>query len=129
MRLFVTVLLASALSVASVGATVQPAAAGWEDGWFSFPGSTSSKSRTFYERSPGATTVVLAIQKKAGRERCRAQVIVKKGGYVWKSRYIYKYTRTQARGYYGTISWPNRVTRTTVTVKTNGHCIYKVGAR
>ncbi len=54
---------------------------------------------------------------------------MRKGGYIWKSRYIYKYSRIQARGYYGTIRWPNRVKRTTVTVKTNGRCIYKVGAR
>ncbi len=62
MRLFVAALLASALAIVSVGAAAQPAEAGWRDGWFSFSGSTYSKSRTFYERSPGATTIVLGLK-------------------------------------------------------------------
>jgi hypothetical protein len=129
MRLFVTALLASALAIATVGVTVQPAEAGWQDGWYMFSGKTATKTRTFYERTPAKTKLVVALQKKAGAQKCRAQVIVKKGGRVWRSQYLYKYSRTRTNAYYGVIYWPNSYKRTTVTVKTNGRCIYAVAAR
>lgn len=129
MRPIVIMLLAGALTIASVGAFVQPAEAGWQDGWYIFTGTTASKTRTFYERTPARTKLVVALQKKAGAQKCRAQVIVKKGGRIWRSQYLYKYSRTKSNAYYGVINWPNTVRRTTVTVKTNGRCIYGVAAR
>ena len=126
MRIIISALLASAMAFASVGIGAQPAEAAWVDGWFTFGGRATTMTRTFRDGSPAHTPVVLYLQKKAGGQKCRAQVIVKSGGYVWKSRYVYKYTRNRTNAYSALINWPNRVKRTTVTVKTNGRCIYRV---
>ena len=99
MRHIIVALLAGALAIASVGATVQSAEAGWQDGWYMFTGKTASKTRTFYERTPARTKLVVALQKKAGAQKCRARVIVKKGGYVWRSQYLYKYSRTKSNAF------------------------------
>ena len=129
MRIIISALLASAMAFASVGISAQPAEAGWVDGWFTFAGRTATMTRTFRDGSPARTPIILLLKKKAGGQKCRAQVIVKSGGYIWKSGYLYKYTRNRTNAYSGAINWPNRVKRTTITVKTNGRCIYRVYAK
>jgi hypothetical protein len=129
MRMIVAALLASVMAITSVGASAAPVEAGWNNGWFNFGGTAKSMTRTFWDGSPARTPVVLYLQKKAGWRKCRAKVIIKSGGYVSTSRWIYKYSRTRSRGYYDVINWPNRARRTTVTVKTNGRCIFWVNAK
>jgi len=129
MRIIISALLASAMAFASVGISAQPAEAGWVDGWFTFGGRATTMTRTFRDGSPARTPIILALQKKAGGQKCRARVIIKSGGYVAKSPYLYKYTRNRTNAYSSVVNWPNRVKRTTVTVKTNGRCIYRVYAK
>ncbi len=129
MRLIAAALLGSTLAITSVGLGAQPAEAGWNNGVFSFGGRTAAVTRTFQDPSPARTPIVLMLQKKAGGPNCRAQVTVTSGGYIFRSQWIYKHTRNQTRAYGTVINWPNRVKRTTVTVRTNGHCIFGVGAK
>ena len=99
------------------------------DGWYTFAGG-STTTRSFGDRTPAKTSIVLYLQKKAGASRkCRAQVVASSGGHVWRSEPVYKYTRTQTRGYVGVISWSNRLATKAVTVKTNGYCLFRVYAR
>ena len=129
MRTILATLLAAAMALGSVAVDARPTEAAWVDGWFTFGGNTATQSRTFTDGSPARTPVALYLQKKAGSQKCRAQVVVTKGGYVWRSQYIYKYTRTESRGYAGIIDWPDGSKEATVTVKTNGRCIYQVFAK
>jgi hypothetical protein len=126
--IIVTVL---AITLAFAGASLAPSSveAGWVDGWYTFAG-TSTTSRSFSDRTPGKTALVLYLQKKAGSTvKCRAQVIVRSGGDSWRSRPVYKYTRVQTRGYVGVIDWSNSVVTKTLTVRTNGSCLFRVYAR
>lgn len=129
MHILMSTLLASALAIGSVAIGAQPADAAWTKGWFHFGGGASTMTRSFNDGSPRRTPTVLFLQKKAGPRKCRAQVIMRSGGYVWKSQYIYKYTRNLARAYAGTVLWPSPTRRTTVTVKTNGRCIFRVNVK
>lgn len=126
MRIFITALLASTLAVGSIAIGAKPADAAWTNGWFNFGGGASSMTRTFNDGSPARTPVVLYLQKKPGPRKCRSQVSMRSGGYIWKSQYVYKYTRNLARAYAGTVVWPSPARRTTVTVKTNGRCVFRV---
>lgn len=129
MRIIVAALLAGALAISSVAISPRPTEAAWTDGWFNFGGSATSMTRTFNDGSPASTPLVLYLQKKAGSQKCRAQVTVISGGYYFQSQWVAKYTRTRTRGYSTVIDWPNRTRSTTVTVKTNGRCIFWVYAK
>jgi len=128
-RFLATALLGSTLALTSVGLSAQSADAGWNGGVFSFGGRAATMTRTFRDPSPAKTPVALVLQKKTGGYNCRAQVTVTSGGYIFRSRWVYKHTRNRSRAYGTVIRWPNRVQTTTITVKTNGHCIYRVGAK
>jgi len=128
-RIIASALLASAIAFASVGISAQPAEAGWVSGWFTFGGRATTMTRTFWDGSPARTPVVLFLQKKAGGRKCRAQLIVRSGNYISRSRIVSKYTRTRTRAYASVIHWPNWVHRTTVMVKTNGRCVWRAYAK
>jgi hypothetical protein len=129
MRNTVAAVLAAALAITTAAVSPHPTEAAWTDGWFTFGGSATSMTRTFSDGSPASTPVVLYLQKKAGSQKCRAQVTVTSGGYYFQSQWIAKYTRTRARGYSTVIDWPQRVRQTSVTVKTNGRCIFGIYAK
>lgn len=127
MRIIISALIASVIVIGTIATA--PASAGRVDGWFTFSG-TATKTRTFNDGSARRTSLILYLQKKANAHgKCRAQITVRSGGYVWRSKPIYKYTRHRTRGYVGVIGWPNRARRTSVTVKTNGRCAYRIYAR
>jgi hypothetical protein len=128
MRMVSSALLAGVLALTSVGLAAAPTEAGWVDGWYTFAG-TATQTRSFVDRTPAKTSLIVVLQKKAGGQVCRATVTVTSGGSVWRSQPIYKYTRTETRGYVGAIAWPNTVATKTMTVRTNGYCLFRVYAR
>lgn len=128
MRMAVSMLLAGLLASASIGLTAASAEAAWVDGWYTFAGN-STQTRSFSDPTPAKTSLALMLQKKAGGQVCRATVTVTSGGAIWRSRPVYKYTRTETRGYAGVIAWPSSVSTKTVTVRTNGYCLFRLFAK
>jgi len=125
-RMFIPVIAALALAFTSIGLSATPAeAAKWVEGWYTFYGN-KTMTQTFNERSAAKTRVVIKLQKKQGKQVCRARVIVRKGGAISSSQHFYKYSRKKWAWWGSIIEWPNRAKKTTVTVKTNGNCQYRI---
>lgn len=126
-------LLAMLGAVLAAGALALPADARVDtfrdSGWHFMMTNQYNASRTLIDRTPGATTVAIFLQKKAGPRHCRATVTVTKNGRVWKWRNLQKWARTYSR--YGV--WrlrPDTYDRTVgVKVNTNGRCIVGVAIR
>ena len=136
-RMLVTALLAALLlsvlpqaSDASSGTYTPTAQAGWtDDGWFQFGGRAKMMTRSFVDRSPDKTQVKLFLQKKPGKAKCRAQIIATKGRETARSPWISKHARTHTRIFSGHADWSVDTKRTTVTVRTNGRCIWRIYAK
>lgn len=125
-RMVIPVIAALALAVSTTGLSATPAtAAKWVDGWYTFYG-TRTMTQAFSERTPAKSRVVIKLQKKRGTQMCRAQIVVRKGGAVSKSQQLYKFSRQQWAWYGTDIEWPNRARKTTVSVRTNGDCQYRI---
>lgn len=127
-RMLIATFAAFALAFTSIGMAATPAEAGVVDGWYTFYGK-DTKTRSFTDNSPARTRMIIKLQKQSGAGFCRAQIVVKKGGAISRSQNIYKYSRNHWAWYSNTIEWPNRTKKTTITIKTNGNCQYRIWAR
>jgi hypothetical protein len=127
MGMVIAVVLATILA-ASVPAASSSAPTGWVDGWYTFAGGTTT-TRSFSDRTPARTSVVLFLQKKAGPRYCRAQVTARSGGATVRYLPVYKYTRSSSRAFGAAISWPTAAATKTITVSTNGHCFFRIYAK
>ncbi len=127
MGMVIATVLATILA-ASVPAAPAPSAAGWVDGWYTFAGGATT-TRSFRDRTPAKTSVVLFLQKKTGPRYCRAQVTARSGGATVRYEPVYKYTRSSSRAFGAVISWPTGAPTKTITVSTNGHCLFRLYAK
>lgn len=129
-HLIIATLTALAIAFVSVGAAATPAEAGWVEGWYTFYG-TATKTRTIHERSPLKTRFVLKLQqKRAATTECRARVIVVKGPWLGRSEVFVKPSRGAWDWHAGYWDWEgDRTRKTTVKVKTNGNCQYRIWFR
>ena len=131
MRIIVAALLASAIAVTTIGS--QPTQAVKVDGWNMWTSRSSTFTRTYTDGSPRRSVVALDVQKKPGTSRCRAVVAVTRSGWTVSSfKPIYKYVTNYTRRTYLTTDWvgsSQQPAKVTVTVRTNGNCIYRVWAR
>ena len=115
------------LALASIGVSAEPAEAGWVEGWYTFYGK-ATKTKTFHERSPLKTKFVLKLQKKRGAPAaCQARVIVDKGRWIGRTEWYVKKDRGAWDWHAGYWDWEgDKTKRTTVKVRTNGNCQYRI---
>jgi hypothetical protein len=126
-RFFITVVVTSL----ALGTIALPTAAAThkyhEQGWHILASNQMSASTTLIDRSPGETSVFVAVQKKAGPEKCRTKVSFTRGG-LTQSRVFEKYSRTEWRSGVWALSGPDDST-IGVRITTNGRCIVGAGVR
>lgn len=131
MRTACIALLVSAIAITTVGS--QPTEAVETSGWYMWTSRSSSFARSYTDRSPRRSVVALDVQKKAGTSRCRAVVTVTRRGFTAsRFRPIYKYVTNYTRRKFLVTTWvgsSRQPARVTVSVRTNGNCIYRVWAR
>lgn len=124
-------LIATVVAVLSTGTLAMPTEAATytyhQDGWHVFASNQLSGSATLIDPTPGRTYVWVAVQKKAGGEKCRARVSFTRGGQT-SSRVFEKYTTTSWRSGVWTLAGP-RDSTIGVRVTTNGRCMVGAGVK
>ena len=124
-------MVAALAAVLTIGAFAMPTEAATNkyrsDGWHIFTMNQRTASTVLKDRSPDRAKVVIALQKKAGAEKCRARVTIDRAGRRYTGVFE-KYSRTRTRaGYY--LLKPGRDKTIGVNISTNGRCIVMVAIK
>jgi len=124
-------IIAVAVTLLAVGTTTIPTAAATrtyhDQGWHIFASNQLSASNTLIDGTPAKTYVWVAVQKKAGPQKCRARVSFTRGG-ITQSRVFEKYSRTVWRSGVWVLSGARDRT-IGVRITTNGRCIVGAGVQ
>jgi hypothetical protein len=124
-------LTAAVVVVLGIGTLAMPTMAATHtyhaEGWHVFSSDQRSALTTLIDRTPGKTYVWVAVQKKAGAEKCRAKVSFTRGGRT-SSRVFEKYSRTEWQSGVWTLAG-SRDSTIGVQITTNGRCIVGAGVK
>ena len=124
-------LIATVVAVLGAGTLAMPTTAATrtyhDDGWHVFTSDQRSAFTTLSDRTPGKTYVWVAVQKKAGAEKCRAKVSFTRGNRT-SSRVFEKYSRTEWQSGVWTLPGP-RDSTIGVRITTNGRCVVGTGVK
>lgn len=121
-------LIAAVAAVMLIGAFAMPTEAATSqyrsNGWHVFYSDQRAASTTLTDRTPAKAYVYVALQKKAGAQKCRARVTFIRNG-IAVSRVFEKYSRTRSRAgqwYIGGAAGRGKDRTIGVRVTTNGRC-------